>query len=83
MNIKVLGNDLYLVRTQAGFNQAIKHWIGDDDYLYRSDNFNFPKRYPSIVKFYSYYQGYHGYNCNCTPLNEYKQHLNNLLKEME
>lgn len=83
MNVKVLGGGLYLVRTQAGFNQAIKHWIGDDDYLHRSSSFNFPMKYPAVVKFYSYYQGYREYNCNCTPINEYKDYLKNLLKEVD
>lgn len=73
----------YVVRTQAGFKRAIKDWVWEDDYLIRSDQFNYPKVYPSIVFFYSYYSGYDGYNCTCTPLNKYVQDLKDQLAELE
>lgn len=74
----------YVVRTQAGFNQAIKDWtVGDREYLTISDYFRFPKAYPSVVYFYDFYEGYHGYNCTCTPLNEYVQNLKAQLEELE
>ena len=82
-NMRVLSNGSYLVRTQAGFNKAIKHWLDDNDHLYRPSWFNYPKKYPSVVRLWEYYQGYHGYNCTCTPLNEYKSNLKNLLEELE
>lgn len=73
----------YVVRTQAGFNQAIKDWVGNDEYIYKDECFNFPKKYPSVVFFHSYYRGADYYNCTCDPLNDYVQHLRDQLKELE
>lgn len=81
-NMVILSNGSYLVRTQAGFKKAIKHWV-EDYWYFPDDNFNYPKSYPSVVDFYHYYKGSHVYNCNCIHLNKYKEKLTKLLKEIE
>ena len=74
----------YVVRTQAGFKKTIKDWLDDDgDWLSQPAHFNYPKVYPSVVFFYTFYQGQDGYNCSCTPINEYVQCLKDQLEELE
>lgn len=73
----------YVVRTQAGFNQAIKNWLGDEKWICRDERFNFPAKYPSVVFFYTYYKGADYYNCACYHLNDYVQHLKGQLEELE
>lgn len=73
----------YVVRTQAGFNKAIKEWLGEDDYLYRASNFKYPKSYPSVVFFDSWYEGAYYYNCECTPISEYVDRLKQQIDDLE
>jgi hypothetical protein len=73
----------YVVRTQAGFNQAIKDWVGDEKFIYKDDHFHFPTKYPSVVFFYSYYKGADYYNCTCDPLDKYLEHLKAQVEELE
>lgn len=83
-NMKYLGGNKYVVRTQAGFKQAIKHYDPVKE-LYVSDQYGFtyPKKYPSIVEFGSWYAGCDYLWSRCTPIAEYRQYLSNLLDKLE
>lgn len=57
-NYTHIKNGFYLVRTQAGLKQAIKHWLQDEDWRKRFDNVDgYPESYPSIVTFSVSYRG--------------------------
>ncbi len=46
-NFKYISRGCYVVRTQAGLEQAIKHWLGGE----KPDGelLSFPRSYPSVV----------------------------------
>ena len=54
-NYSILGRGFYLVRTQAGFNQALKH-AAEGLKLY--EHSNFPVVYPAVVLLERTYNGY-------------------------
>lgn len=83
-NMKHLGMNKYLVRTQAGFKQAIKHY-DPAQVLHISEqySFSYPKKYPSVVEFGSWYAGCDYLWSRCTPIAEYRQYLSNLLDALE
>lgn len=56
-NMKYLGNGFYLVKTQAGFRKAIKHFNGESKET--REVYSYPRTYPSIVHLSSGYRGYH------------------------
>lgn len=71
-NWKHIGSSFYLVRTQAGFRQALNHWKKKMDYD-DDDNMRllgFPKAYPAIVSFSDGYRGYHYIRCNVVHVNK-------------
>lgn len=70
-NFKHIGNSFYLVRTQAGFRQALKQWYGEGR-RYKGPLDGFPKLYPSIVSFSYGYCGYDFVRANCLPVNCFK-----------
>ncbi len=84
-NFRHLSGALYVVRTQAGFNQAFKHrFPQEDEYDPKpSDVQGYPKVYPSVVRFSMQYQGYWQPTATCTPLNIYRQQLKNLLTQLK
>lgn len=54
-NFEYLGyGSYYLVRTQAGFKQALKDWDGDSNL----DCETFPTVYPAVIQFSYVYSGY-------------------------
>lgn len=59
-NFKCLLNGLYLVRTQAGFKQALRHFAGEQDLNRLSP---YPTVYPAIVLLKQEYSGYHSTYC--------------------
>ena len=63
-NLVRLRNNVYIVRTQAGFRKALKHF-NDEMPLYRS---GYPKSYPSLVFFSLEYAGYIKLVATCIPL---------------
>lgn len=65
-NLVRLRNNVYLVRTQAGFRKALKHF-NDEMPLYRS---GYPKSYPSLVLFSLEYAGYIKLVATCIPLRD-------------
>jgi len=67
-NYEKLKSWLYIVRTQAGFRQAVKEYSGPDfDMGYLR---GFPQSYPALVMFSDGYEGYHFTEASCIPINE-------------
>lgn len=73
-NFTPLGDGFYLVRTQAGFEQALKHRFENTS---GADVEGFPKSYPSIVSINWAYRFYHYINVNTIHVNA----LKNAIKE--
>ena len=83
-NMKILTFNTFLCRTQAGFKKAVKCYVGDDEYSYVGERYwDYPKSYPSVVKFFQYYEGFHGVGCSSVHLNDYKKGLEEQLKQLE
>jgi hypothetical protein len=61
-NMHFFDNGFYLVRTQAGFNRALKHYDSECELNHWSDNY--PKKYPAVVQISRHYNG-GGYSLNC------------------
>jgi hypothetical protein len=68
-NFKPISSSIYSVRTQAGFKQAVKHYVGCDSI--KSEVSGFPKKYPSIVIFSDAYSGYHYTVADCFTAKEW------------
>ncbi len=68
-NYEHVGGNIYIVRTQAGFKQARKHWGIYISGFEGSDTNCFPASYPSIVTFSAEYRGYHYANVFVMHLN--------------
>lgn len=78
-NYRHLGKGFYLVRTQAGFKQAAKHWWGPengdvfDSHDYNYDTANYPTSYPCLIVFSSIYMGgSYALGINCIHVNRIK-----------
>ena len=83
-NMKHLGGSKYVVRTQAGFKQAIKHYDPNKDlHVSEQYGFRYPISYPSVVEFGWNYYGAEYLWSICTPIAEYRQRLSNLLEILE
>lgn len=66
----------YVVRTQAGFNQARKDWYqcnGYDDWNPNNAE-GYPTKYPSVVQL-RYEFGPDRVYATCTPINDHKAYL--------
>lgn len=68
-NYEVLGRGFYLVRTQAGFRQAIKHRFANSPSIREERPRNWPRSYPAIVSISEGYEGYYYPDVNWMPLN--------------
>ena len=66
-NWRHIGANIYLVRTQAGFNQAIKHFTTGSDF--RAEVFGYPRKYPSLVALSDYYHGATDVRAQCVHVN--------------
>lgn len=73
-NFTHLNGSLYVVRTQAGFKQARKHYVDDNPELLER-SVGFPLSYPSFVVMHNRYYGYHYLECECYPVNEIRKQL--------
>ena len=71
-NFTFLGKSFYLVRTQAGFNQALKHFANEQELNRYSP---FPKVYPSIVLMKMEYEGYHSIYCTVWSVREWREYV--------
>lgn len=69
INFKYIGNGFYIVRTQAGFRQAFRAYLGVSE---KAELRGYPKSYPAIVSFSEQYAGYIYHIAKCIPFNELK-----------
>lgn len=67
-NFKKIASGIYLVRTQAGFNHAIKDW--DPGLFYKPEVLAWPRSYPSVVSFSLGYNGGYYVQCNTVHVNK-------------
>ncbi len=73
-NFRKLKDRIYLVRTQAGFMQAVHDvWGMDTEDL---EVYGFPTEYPCVVVLSTAYAGYHYLQC-------FSMHVNALTAELE
>lgn len=68
-NYKQITYGVYVVRTQAGFKQALKHF---DAYSHVE---GFPTSYPSVVFISDNYHGYHYTEVKCIHVNKMRDML--------
>tara|TARA_Y100000593_G_scaffold94032_1_gene191274 strand:+ start:56868 stop:57122 length:255 start_codon:yes stop_codon:yes gene_type:complete len=72
-NFTKITDGIYLVRTQAGFKQAINDCFGDDwqdvQLLLRTNYTNYPKSYPAVVSLSIGYCGDNYLHCNNVHVN--------------
>lgn len=84
-NFRRLRSGYYLVRTQAGFKQAIKHWLEVTEYGYSitwREFEGYPTAYPSVVRFEYDHMRTNRKLAHCVPLNEYADDLRAQLAEL-
>ncbi len=70
-NMAEVSPGMYVVRTQAGFKQALRHYV-DDDVKFKSlleYPHNYPTSYPSLVSISIEYRGYEYFKVNTVHLN--------------
>jgi len=70
-NMQHIKGGFYLVRTQAGFRQAFKHYEQEGD-IKPSEVHGWPKKYPSLVVFSEGYAGYTFIRAQCIHINKLK-----------
>lgn len=81
-NWRRLANGDYLVRTQAGFNRAIRDFFTADQQWALGRLEGYPQVYPSVVHF----EFLHGRNlpqATCTALALYQRQLMDLLADLD
>jgi hypothetical protein len=72
-NFYPIGNGFYVVRTQAGFKQAVRDFWGPDDG--RPEVVGYPLSYPSVVALSAGYKGYTYVQASCMHINEFRKGL--------
>lgn len=85
-NWRQLDSGHYLVRTQAGYKQALKHWIRAMDWegeLKCREFRGYPKSYPSVVSFSWDYHRSNERRAHSTPLASYASNLRASLADLE
>ena len=68
-NMQHIRGGFYLVRTQAGFRQAFKHYEEDGD-IKPSEVRGWPRSYPCLVVFSQGYEGYTYIRAQCIHINK-------------
>ncbi|QRE00051.1 hypothetical protein [Burkholderia phage BCSR5] len=71
-NWKHVHGNFYVVRTQAGFAQAIKHYWGEDD---KPEVHGYPRSYPSLVCFSNGYNGSIFVQASCVHVTQMREAL--------
>lgn len=85
-NWRALDSGRYMVRTQAGLKQALKHWLVLHDYQYdirRQDFRGYPKQYPAVVWFSWDYHRSNSKDVFWLSLNDYADRLRADLADLE
>lgn len=72
-NYRKIQHGLYIVRTQAGFNQCLKDFWSHDDLEVEG----YPKSYPSFVALSLGYCGHDYIKAICAHINDIKKELLN------
>jgi hypothetical protein len=80
-NWRRLANGHYLVRTQAGFNHALRDYFNEYQLRKVSDIDGYPMVYPSVVRF-NFLHGWNRPQAACTPLREYLAQLSDLMSDL-
>lgn len=70
-NFYRLGEGFYLVRTQAGFKQALKEY-GNELIGFNARYSNYPKIYPSIIQLFEEYYGFEYIQCKTWSVSEWR-----------
>lgn len=65
-NMERVTEDLYIVRTQAGFRKALKEFNGER----YEKHFGYPRSYPALAHFTTDYAGYHYIQVHCWPVSK-------------
>jgi len=71
-NFTYIGEGFYVVRTQAGFKQAVKHFRGPNS---STDVEGHPTSYPAVVALSIGYRGYNYVQSSCLHVNEFRKGL--------
>lgn len=83
-NWRKLSTGEYLVRTQAGFKHALRHYMAaqwmNDHYAEQLEGY--PKKYPSICRFSDSVDTAQFW-VTCIPINEHRQQLHARIDELE
>lgn len=74
-NYEHIVGSFYLVRTQAGFKQALKCFVGEESDLavIVNEAEGYPQSYPSVVAFHWSYRGYSYVRAECHHVKRFKQ----------
>lgn len=80
-NMRRLANGNYLVRTQAGFNRAMRDYFNEYQLHKVSDIEGYPTVYPSVVRF-NFLHGWNAPEAYCTPLKKYLASLQELMADL-
>ena len=78
--VRIGNSNIFIVRSQAGFNKAVKLFKDGEDYI-DSTVFDYPTIYPALVSLSLGYRGYHYVNVNWIHLNEIKGVLKDMKEE--
>lgn len=75
-NYERIARGVYVVRTQAGFRNAVKEFANPEDTKRMFQEMEgYPKSYPSLICLAFEYRGYHYVRVTAVPLNEVKEVL--------
>lgn len=75
-NYERMAHGVYVVRTQAGFRNAVKEFAGREDTKRMFQEMRgYPKSYPSMVCLAFEYRGYHFVSVTAIPLTQVKEVL--------
>lgn len=80
-NMRRLANGNYLVRTQAGFNRAMRDYFNEYQLHKVSDIEGYPTVYPSVVRF-NFLHGWNAPEAYCMPLKKYLASLQELMADL-
>lgn len=80
-NMRRLANGNYLVRTQAGFNRAMRDYFNEYQLHKVSDIEGYPTVYPSVVRF-NFLHGWNAPQAYCTPLKKDLASLQELMTDL-
>lgn len=82
-----IGGGRYLVRTQAGFKQALNAWLSSQDMDRQSAKFNegttFPEVFPSVVSFNWWYRGVYYVTVQHEHVNAFRQRMADMMRRLD